>query len=115
MLERRIVAYAHPRLRLEDDIPAESRMFPHLRELLRGQRPRLVEDAIRNSHLTDVVQRRQTRDAGISWRSDIFLSAVTRFVSGLRFVKGTKDCPARFGRSASVAINKRCYEMEKTQ
>src|SRR5436190_13726648 len=61
-LERGIVAHADARFGLEDDVPAESGMFPHFRELLWGQRPRLVEDVIGNAHLPDVVQRRQARE-----------------------------------------------------
>ena len=43
-------------------VAAERGMFAHFGELIVGERARLVEDVIGNSHLANVVKRRQARE-----------------------------------------------------
>ena len=58
-LQRHVVAHADARFGFHDHFATELGMAAHLELLLGGQRARLVEDAIGNADLADVVQRRE--------------------------------------------------------
>jgi hypothetical protein len=55
------MSFAIARIASQDYLEPELGVAPHLDELLRRERARLVEHLVRDADLADVVQRRQAR------------------------------------------------------
>ena len=101
-----VVTNADGTLGLLDDIAAVSRMLSHLDHFVRRQPSWLVQHAIRHSHFTDIVQRRQAGQKLHALRRQVV--SIVRVGSELRparaprVVSGVSDGRFRYRGSRSA-------------